>query len=124
MAYYRLQVRIWIYGKHCIRCPQAPHPVKATCNHHVRGRVGTLLLDKRFWAPLCRTCHQWVHCNIALAREARLIALPGDWGRAPDDFQTAEIREVMRRLKAEIGRASQDRIEVLRACPAYQKSLV
>lgn len=32
----------------------------ATDVHHLRGRVGALMLDENNWAALCRTCHRWV----------------------------------------------------------------
>jgi hypothetical protein len=47
--------------------------------HHVRGRLGPLLTDDRFWVALCPACHRWVHENINEARQRHLIAAPGDW---------------------------------------------
>jgi hypothetical protein len=33
----------------------------ATDVHHLRGRVGDLFLDTRYWQALCRSCH--LHCH-------------------------------------------------------------
>lgn len=30
----------------------------ATDIHHSRGRVGDMLLDERYWEPICRKCHE------------------------------------------------------------------
>lgn len=32
----------------------------ATDVHHLRGRIGSLMLDENNWAPMCRSCHAWV----------------------------------------------------------------
>lgn len=57
-----------------------PHP--ATEVHHKRGRLGTLLLDTRFWIPCCQNAHDWIHRNITAARAVDLIAQPGQWNKA------------------------------------------
>lgn len=49
--------------------------------HHVRGRLGPLLLDERHWMALCPACHRWVHENIEAARKRNLIAAAGDWNK-------------------------------------------
>lgn len=49
--------------------------------HHVRGRLGPLLLDERYWMALCPECHRWVHENIEAARKRNLIAAAGDWNK-------------------------------------------
>src|SRR5688572_4177996 len=62
----RENVKEWILGKLCaaaglrdqlgqLICRAKAHP--ATDRHHTRGRVGTLLHDRRFWLPLCRCSH-------------------------------------------------------------------
>jgi hypothetical protein len=38
--------------------------------HHKMGREGDLLLDERFWMPVCRTCHDWIEDH---GREARRL---------------------------------------------------
>lgn len=71
-------------------------PVNRTCrfpgcqccdveNHHTRGRVGRLLLDKQFWVPLCRRHHEWVGCNPGNARKLGLLAPYGRWNTNPDN---------------------------------------
>lgn len=50
--------------------------------HHVRGRSGALLLDKRWWEPLCRRCHRWIHDHPADARMQGWLAERGEWGKA------------------------------------------
>jgi hypothetical protein len=47
--------------------------------HHMRGRLGSLLLDKCHWMAVCRGCHSWIHNNIAKARDMGLIASLGEW---------------------------------------------
>lgn len=37
--------------------------------HHVRGRTGEWLMDERFWLPVCRRCHSWIHENPGDARK-------------------------------------------------------
>ena len=49
--------------------------------HHVRGRLGALLLDDRHWMAVSRQGHQWIHDHPARARELGWLAQPGEWGR-------------------------------------------
>lgn len=51
--------------------------------HHIRGRIGALLLDERFWAPLCPACHRWVGEHPREARAAGLLAGFGEWNTVP-----------------------------------------
>lgn len=37
--------------------------------HHVKGRVGALLLDEMHWMSVCRTCHQWIETNAIEATQ-------------------------------------------------------
>lgn len=41
---------------------------KATTNQHLRGRIGDLLFDQRYWMSACVSCHQFVneHPEFAL----------------------------------------------------------
>lgn len=41
--------------------------------HHVRGREGLLLFDIRFWLPVCRKCHNWIHSNPKKAQSLELL---------------------------------------------------
>ena len=74
--YRRLKGEFMAVHRHCAGCGGA-----ATEVHHVRGRVGPLLLDTTYWLAMCAGCHRWVHENINEARERNLIAQPGDWNR-------------------------------------------
>lgn len=56
------------------------NPVERT-PHHIRGRIGSLLCDTRYWVAVCREHHQWIHAHPNQARELGLLAQPGDWGR-------------------------------------------
>lgn len=61
----------------CNRIPAGARPPRVSCDvHHSRGRLGSLLMDARFWIPVCRICHNWIHANPAAAREAGLL---GPW---------------------------------------------
>jgi len=69
--------------------------IQATCIHHVRGRLGTLKFDTRWFCPTSFSNSLWPHANIEKARELGLIALNGEWHNAPDDEETAKIRAMM-----------------------------
>jgi hypothetical protein len=69
--------------------------VQATCIHHIRGRLGTLKFDTRFFCPVAFRNSLWPHQNIDRARELGLIALAGEWHAAPDDDETKRIRAMM-----------------------------
>ena len=62
-----------VYGK--------PH--KATEIHHSRGRVGTLLLDERFWFAVGESAHHWIHDEPAMARAEGFLCERGLWNK-PD----------------------------------------
>lgn len=49
---------------------------RATEIHHARGRAGRLLLDERFWVPVSRAGHRWIHDHPEAARRAGLL---GPW---------------------------------------------
>ncbi len=55
----------------CRRCQRA----RASDVHHMRGRVGDLMLDTRWWLPLCRACHAWVDVHPEAAIEGGFAAL-------------------------------------------------
>lgn len=46
--------------------------------HHVRGRVGKLLMDERYWLPVCRKHHDEIHRFPAWAKVNGYIAA---WGK-------------------------------------------
>ena len=47
--------------------------------HHTRGRAGPLLLDQRFWRPVCRWCHDWIGGHPVEARAAGMLCAEGLW---------------------------------------------
>jgi hypothetical protein len=48
-------------------CPITNQPT--TDVHHMKGRIGSLLLDKRFWKALSREGHKFVEENPIWAKE-------------------------------------------------------
>jgi hypothetical protein len=63
----------------CQACGVLPIPrtARPACDiHHQRGRLGSLLMDTRFWSAVCRDCHNWIHANPAAAKAVGLI---GPW---------------------------------------------
>lgn len=81
-ARYRKVVAAWKVGRVCAfpKCRQV-----ATSCHHVRGRIGRLLLDERFWVPVCRVHHARIHARPAEARALGLLAQPGQWNTVPKE---------------------------------------
>jgi hypothetical protein len=49
-------------------CAVFPY-VPATEIHHKKGRLGSLLLDERFWLPVSLVGHTYIHNNPALSYE-------------------------------------------------------
>lgn len=80
---YRRRVKEWLRkNTHCRACALiAEHNDVAIrvirladqC-HHVRGRNGDLLLDERYWLPVCNSCHRWITEHGKLARKLGLSA--------------------------------------------------
>lgn len=56
---------------------------KASDIHHKRGRAGTLLVDERHWASVCRECHNWIGENPLESRALELLCDAGLWN-VPD----------------------------------------
>lgn len=46
--------------------------MKATEVHHKAGRIEELLLDMRFWLPVCHNCHVWCELHPIEAKEMGL----------------------------------------------------
>lgn len=71
-AIWRKQPRNYFCAALCrdkrIATPACKYP------HHIRGRVGSLLNDVRFWLPVCEQCHQWIEKNRAAARRRGWLA--------------------------------------------------
>lgn len=53
-----------------------PIPVKATEVHHMARREGKLLLDTRFFLPVCRPHHQWIEAHGDWARQQGYLLSP------------------------------------------------
>lgn len=55
------------------------------CNdiHHARGERGALLTDQRFWVPVCRIAHNWIHNNVDKARILGFLPPRGEWNTMP-----------------------------------------
>lgn len=53
--------------------------LSATDIHHIRGRRGRLLLDQRFWMPVCRHAHDWIGSHPAEARTLGWLCQVGEW---------------------------------------------
>jgi len=75
----------------CRACPSLPsvktkHPYSNFSSeiHHTRGRTGRLLRDQRFWMPVCRRCHEWIHTNMNEARKVDLLCQLGEWNTYPE----------------------------------------
>ena len=51
--------------------------------HHVRGRAGALLNDRRHWLALSKQGHRWVHEHPAEAVRLGWLGGPGEWGSVP-----------------------------------------
>jgi len=49
--------------------------------HHRNGRLGSLLLDERFWVAISSQAHDWVHRRILDARKRGWIAPEGQWNK-------------------------------------------
>lgn len=41
----------------------------ATDVHHMKGRIGNLLLNQTYWLALCRGCHNWIENHPEAAKE-------------------------------------------------------
>jgi ribosomal protein S27AE len=37
--------------------------------HHMKGRIGNLLLDETHWLSVCRGCHYWIEMRPEAAKE-------------------------------------------------------
>jgi hypothetical protein len=93
-THYNAEVAAWLPGRRC-----AVFPAKAaTQNHHKRGRLGTLLLDKRFWIAVSQEGHDFIHNNVSKAMKLGLLAAKGYWHVWPDDEETRRLKNVILEL--------------------------
>lgn len=56
------------YCKAEIQC----HGMLSNQVHHMKGRIGDLLLNKDFWLPVCTQCHDWIENHPLEAKEKGL----------------------------------------------------
>jgi hypothetical protein len=42
---------------------------KATTVHHRKGRIGTLMLDEKYWLACCMECHNFIEIRPEWAKE-------------------------------------------------------
>lgn len=59
---YAQAVKIWIVGKRCACCGDP-----ATECHHKKGRTNDLLMEKKYWLPVCSGCHRLITEDSAWA---------------------------------------------------------
>ena len=89
MAYYR-ELKSEFLAEHTVCAVH--HDGHPNCNpiwiHHVHGKLGSLLLDARWWVPVCFSGHRFIEDNKAWAREKKLLCAKDDWNRAPEDAET------------------------------------
>ena len=75
MRIYNTRVKEWLVGKQCAVFPFC----KATQCHHSRGRVGSLLMDERFWVPVSAYGHRCITYYPSDARARGLLCPIGQW---------------------------------------------
>ena len=81
---YIRQKKQFLVGELCVVFPwNGKHPRTATQVHHVRGRLGKLLLDQMYWLPVSAEGHQWIHSHIQEARKMGYICAKGSWNKQP-----------------------------------------
>ena len=69
--------------------------VLVTQVHHMRGRVGPLLIDRRFWLAVSAEGHTWIHANPQLACKQGWLAPIGKWNTPPRDSETDRLRSLI-----------------------------
>jgi hypothetical protein len=74
-AYVKQKKRFLAVHKYCARYSWA----HSTQIHHVRGKLGPLLTDERFWLPVSFAGHRWIHDHPDEARAKGLLAAIGEW---------------------------------------------
>jgi len=89
--YYNAEAAAWIPGRRCAVFPSKA----ATQVHHVRGRLGPLIIDKRFWKGVSMEGHVWIDANRSKARKLGLLAAEGYWHVWPDDEETRRLKNIL-----------------------------
>lgn len=67
--------------------------------HHRAGRAGTLLVDIRFWLPVSRCAHDFIHADIKRAQRRGWIVSAGQWNVPPRDAESERLRVILARLR-------------------------
>jgi len=95
LAAYHRRVRVWKRDKVCsaggiyfiagkaIRFCSAALPHKCDDCHHAKGKAGDLLMDERYWIPVCREAHTNVREHPIEARAAGFYI--GAWNTVQRD---------------------------------------
>lgn len=81
MRQYRAEVKLWL-SDHRMLCAVCRFNPPTQCRHR-RGRIGRLLLDKRFWLPVCDKCHKDIHDDPQWARMNGLLAPASEFNVYP-----------------------------------------
>lgn len=80
---YRRAIKEWLLrpeNVHCIvQMLVFDRIARAIQVHHWRGRIGSLLMDQRFWLPCSAEGHYWIHANPKAAKLCGLIAGGKAW---------------------------------------------
>ncbi len=83
---YRTQAKEFVEGLNGVQCPVVllvdelkDADWRITDVHHMRGRAGTLLLDRRFWLGVSRAGHDWIGTNMERARDLGFLCEKGLW---------------------------------------------
>jgi len=66
-AEYQLKRILFLREPHNQKCPVTGKPT--TDVHHMKGRIGNLLLDERYWIALSREGHKYIEENPEWAKE-------------------------------------------------------
>ena len=53
----------------CYACIPNTCTHRTTDVHHKAGRIEELLLDQRYWLPVCRPCHDWIETHPQESRD-------------------------------------------------------
>lgn len=86
-AKYRVSVAAWKAKAENRFCKFPGCTRKTEDCHHTRGRRGELLLDERFWFPVCRRHHDWIRDNPTEARKIGLLPPVGQYDTTPESWQ-------------------------------------
>lgn len=76
---YQKKVKRWKVGKVCALKDHSKCFGSITC-HHQKGRIGDLLMDERYWLPVCLGHHRYIdtHPTEALTNGWSLLRLANE----------------------------------------------